>query len=48
MFVKLHGIRSKPRKLNGGGPQGGTFGIIEYKSQSNANANCVETSKSWK
>ena len=48
MFVKWHGIKSEPRNLNGGGPQGGTFGIIEYQSQSNKNANCVETNKRWK
>ena len=25
----------------GGGPQGGTFGVWEYQSQSNYNADCV-------
>ena len=48
MFVKWHGIKSKPRKLNGGGPQGGTFGILEYLSQSNSNANCVDKNLRWK
>ena len=48
MFVKWHGVKSKPRNLNGGGPQGGTFGILEYLSQSNNNANCVEPSMRWK
>ena len=48
MFVKWHGVKSKPRNLNGGGPQGGTFGILEYLSQSNTNANCVEPSMRWK
>ena len=36
------------RDLNGGGPQGGTLGILEYQSQSNTNANCVEKDKRWK
>ena len=48
MYVKGHGIKSKPRNLDGGGPQGGTFGIIEYHSQSNKNANCVETNQKLK
>ena len=48
MYVKWHGIPSKPQKLNGGGPQGGTFGLLEYQSQSNKNANCVESNLRWK
>ena len=48
MFVKWHGIKSTSRDLNGGGPQGGTLGILEYQSQSNTNANCVEKDKRWK
>ena len=48
MFVKWHGIKSKSRNLNGGGPQGGTFGILEYLSQSNSNANCVDKDLRWK
>ena len=48
MFVKWHGHKSKSRNLNGGGPQGGTFGILEYLSQSNSNANCVAEDKRWK
>ena len=48
MFVKWHGIESNRRKLNGGGPQGGTLGIIEFLSQSNTNANCVEEDLRWK
>jgi hypothetical protein len=38
MYVKWHGTISKSRKLNGGGPQGGTLGLLEYQSQSNKNA----------
>ena len=48
MFVKWQGVKSKPRTLNGGGPQGGTFGIFEYLSQSNTNANCVNSELRWK
>ena len=39
MSVKWHGQRSVPRKVNGGGPQGATLGILEYLSQSN---NCAD------
>ena len=35
MFVKGHKKQSKRRNLNEGGPQGGTFSILEYLSQSN-------------
>ena len=41
MSVKWHGCRSHSRKLNGGGPQGATLGLLEYLSQSNDNADCV-------
>ena len=39
MSVKWHGQRSAPRRVNGGGPQGATLGILEYLSQSN---NCAD------
>ena len=39
MSVKWHGCRSVPRKINGGGPQGATLGILEYLAQSN---NCAD------
>ena len=42
MKVKWHGKTSSTRKLNGGGPQGATFGIWEYLAQSNHNADCVK------
>ena len=48
MTVKWKGIYSRIRKLNGGGPQGGTFGILEYLSQSNDNANNVNESDRFK
>ena len=37
MQVKWKGKLSSSRSLPGGGPQGGTLGIIEYKSQSDDN-----------
>ena len=41
MSVKWHGKRSAPRRINGGGPQGATLGILEYLSQSNNSADCA-------
>ena len=41
MKVKWKGVLSKSRDLIGGGPQGSIFGIWEYLTQSNENANCV-------
>jgi hypothetical protein len=41
MSVKWHGVRSVPRRIFGGGPQGATLGILEYLSQSNNSADCV-------
>jgi hypothetical protein len=38
MVVKWHGLLSSTRDLPGGGPQGCTFGLLEYKSNSNNNA----------
>ena len=38
---KWKGIYSNIRKLNGGGPQGSLFGILEYLAQRNDNANMV-------
>ena len=48
MTVKFHGVTSEWRSLNGGGPQGATFGILEYLSQSNDNANCVSEKDRFK
>ena len=41
MVVKWHGETSSTRELYGGGPQGATFGILEYVAQSNNCADCV-------
>ena len=48
MSVKWHGCRSVPIKINGGGPQGATLGILEYLSQSNENADLVKVSDRFK
>ena len=48
MKVKWHGEISSERELKGGGPQGSTFGIWEYLSQSNDNANCISESDRFK
>ena len=48
MSVKFHECTSVPKLLNGGGPQGATFGILEYLSQSNNNADCVESENRFK
>ena len=41
MKVKWKGVLSESRNLIGGGPQGSIFGIWEYLTQSNENANYV-------
>ena len=48
MSVKWHGCKSVPRKVNGGGPQGATIGLLEYLSQSNDNSDCVSESERFK
>ena len=48
MVVKWKGMKSSTRPLNGGGPQGGTLGIIEYTSQSNDNSNFVDSKDKFK
>ena len=48
MRVKWHGQLSEVRDLKGGGPQGSTFGIWEYLSQSNDNANCIDPKDRFK
>ena len=40
--VKWNGCLSVPKHIHGGGPQGATLGLLEYLSQSNDNADCVE------
>ena len=48
MKVKWHGQTSTTRDLNGGGPQGATFGIWEYLAQSNSSADCVNVDYRFK
>ena len=48
MIVKWHGRTSSTRDLLGGGPQGCSFGLLEYKSNSNDNANHVEENMRYK
>ena len=48
MKVKWHGHFSSERELNGGGPKGSTFGIWEYLSQSNDNAQCLDEEDRFK
>jgi hypothetical protein len=48
MSVKWHGCRSVPRRINGGGPQGATLGILEYLSQSNDSSDCVSVEDRFK
>ena len=48
MSVKWHDCRSIPRKINGGGPQGATIGILEYLAQSNNSADCVSEEDRFK
>ena len=48
MRVKWNGSLSKKRKINGGGPQGATIGILEYLSQSNDSANFLNSEDRYK
>ena len=48
MRVKWHGCLSSERLLPAGGPQGSSFGIIGYLSQSNNNADCVPSEDRYK
>ena len=48
MKVKWHKCLSSTRSLNGGGPQGATIGLLEYLSQSNHSADCVDQEDRFK
>ena len=48
MTVKWHGLTSSTRDLPGGGPQGCTLGLLEYKANSNDNADHVPTDMRFK
>ena len=46
--VKWRGFNTSPRRINGGGPQGATLGILEFLSQSNNSADCVGSNDRFK
>ena len=46
--IKWHGCHYVPHKVNGGGPQGATLGLLEYLSQSNNSADMVSDSDRFK
>ena len=48
VIVKWNGVKSKPKNVPGGGPQGAYLGNLEYKAQSNKSANCVEKDSRFK
>ena len=48
MIVKWHGVESTERTLNGGGPQGALWGILEYLSQSNGNTDFISRRNKFK
>ena len=48
MSVKWREIITTPRRINGGGPQGATLGILEYLSQTNNSADCVGLDERFK
>ena len=48
IVVKWNGAFSKAHTVNGGGPQGGTAGIIEYITQTNGNFDFLDTENVFK
>ena len=48
MKIKWNKHISSSRDLPGGGPQGGTLGILEYKSQSNDNTDFLDEKEKFK
>ena len=48
MFVKWKGEVTEMRNLNGGGPQGCTWGILEYLSQTNNNVDFIPPDERYK
>ena len=48
MRVKWNGETSSSRILNGGGPQGGLMGILEYLSQTNNNTDFIPSEDKFK
>ena len=48
MKVKWQGLLSSERELPGGGPQGSTTGLLEYKSQTNNNCDFIPQENRYK
>ena len=48
IMVKWNSCSSQPRTVKGGGPQGGTAGIVEYISLTNGNLNFLEDDEKFK
>ena len=48
MKVKWENTTSSTHTLNGGGPQGGLMGILEYLSQTNKNTDFIEPDDKFK
>ena len=48
MTVKWNKMNSSTHQLNGGGPQGGLMGILEYLSQTDGNIDYVDLEKRFK
>ena len=48
MIVKWNGEQSSTRSLNGGGPQGALWGILEYLAQSNNNTDFLSENRKFK
>ena len=46
--VKWRGFITSPKRINGGGPQGATLGILEFLSQTNNSADCVDQEERFK
>ena len=48
MIVKWMGELSETKELNGGGPQGALWGILEYLSLSNDNTDFISSQEKFK
>ena len=46
--LKWRGVLTSPKRNNDGGPQGATLGILEYISQTNNSADCVNPEERFK
>ena len=46
--MKWNGVMSSIKSLNGGGPQGATFGLLEYLSSTNKNTDFLDVEEKFK